>query len=84
MSSRSIVLVLAFVALAVGQPQLQTTPQQVITSLVSQQAQLSANIISTLNQVPELLAKIEAQQKQIAELTAQLDAFKAAQKKEKK
>ena len=62
---------------AMAQPQQQqASPQQVVTSLVNQQAQLNANITTALNQLPDLIKQVQDLQKENTELKAQLDAAK--------
>lgn len=70
---RSCLLVLAFSTICFSQTQ---TPQQIITALVTQQADLTAKTIAVLNQVPELTATIDRQQKQIAELQSEIENMK--------
>jgi uncharacterized protein YoxC len=59
MSSRSIVLVLAFAVLAVGQQQ---SPQKTVDNFVVQQAQMSSQIITLLTQIPSLVARVDSLQ----------------------
>ena len=54
------------------QAQQQPTPQQTVSTLVSQQASLSAQIITILNQVPDLVKQNQDLQKQVEELKEQL------------
>jgi regulator of replication initiation timing len=64
--------------------QQQATPQQTVNALVTQQAQLTSQIITVLNQIPTLVEQNQALTKQIADLQKELDALKAAQKKVEK
>lgn len=68
-----LVLVLVFSVMAFGQQgQQQVSPQQVVTSLVNQQAQLNASITTALNQIPDFIKQIQDLQAQVKDLQAQL------------
>ena len=54
------------------QAQQQPTPQEQINALVSQQAQLSSSVITTLNLIPALIKQNQDLQKQVEELKEQL------------
>lgn len=68
---RSLFLVLVFSAVCFGQQQ-QPTPQQTVTTLVTQQANLSAQVITILNQVPDLIKQNQELQAQVKDLQEQL------------
>jgi peptidoglycan hydrolase CwlO-like protein len=70
------IIVLALAALCLGQQQ-QPTPQQTVSALVSQQANLSAQIITILNQVPELVKQNQDLQAQVKDLQAKLEKKEA-------
>jgi cell shape-determining protein MreC len=52
---KSLIIVLVLSVFCMAQSQQQPTPQQTVSALVSQQANLSAQIITVLNQVPDLI-----------------------------
>ena len=68
---RSLFLVCLFTAVCFGQQQ-QPTPQQTVTALVTQQAQLTSQIITVLNQVPDLVKQNQELQAQVKDLQDQL------------
>jgi peptidoglycan hydrolase CwlO-like protein len=69
-------LICLFSVLCFGQ-QVQPTPQQTVSALVSQQANLSAQIITILNQVPELVKQNQDLQAQVKDLQAKLEKKEA-------
>lgn len=90
---RFLLVILAFLglfgyAMAQAPQQQQASPQQVITSLVNQQAQLNANITTALNQLPDLIKQVQELQAEKASLQKKVDslefAIKAAQTRGKK
>lgn len=82
---RFLVCLFAVVSLVVAQPgqQQQASPQEVVTSLVNQQAQLNANITTALNQIPGLIKQVQDAQAENKALRHENDSLKAV-KKEKK
>jgi peptidoglycan hydrolase CwlO-like protein len=70
---KSIFFVLVFSVSCLAQAQQQPTPQQTISTLVSQQANLSAQIITVLNQVPELVKQNQDLQAQVKDLQEKLN-----------
>ena len=68
---RSLFLVLVSAAVCFGQQQ--PTPQQTVTALVTQQANLSAQIITILNQVPDLIKQNQELQAQVKDLQEKLN-----------
>jgi peptidoglycan hydrolase CwlO-like protein len=68
---RSLFLVLIFTAVCFGQQQ--PTAQQTVTALVTQQANLSAQIITILNQVPDLIKQNQELQAQVKDLQEKLN-----------
>jgi peptidoglycan hydrolase CwlO-like protein len=64
---KSLFLVCVLSVVCFGQTQ-QPTPQQTVTALVTQQAQLTSQIITVLNQVPELVKQNQDLQKQMLNL----------------
>jgi len=69
------ILVLSLAVICLAQPQQQPTPQQTISTLVSQQANLSAQIITVLNQVPELVKQNQDITRQRDSLQSWIDKF---------
>ena len=70
-SMKSFFLVCVLSGLCFAQ-QPQPTPQQTVSALVSQQASLSAQIITILNQVPDLIKQNQDLQAQVKDLQEQL------------
>ena len=67
---KSFLLVCVLSGFCFAQASQQPTPQQQVTALVTQQANLSAQIITVLNQIPALVdenAKLQAQVKDLTE-----------------
>lgn len=75
---RSFLFVLALSAIAISQTQL--TPQQQVSNIVTQQVQLSSQIVTILNQIPELVSQNEQLRKQVEQMRIEI----AELKKEKK
>jgi peptidoglycan hydrolase CwlO-like protein len=70
---KSLILICAFSVICLAQPQQQPTPQQTVTALVSQQANLTAQIITILNQLPELVKQNQDLQAQVKDLQEKLN-----------
>ena len=66
------ILCVAFLSAACFGQQQQQTPQEQITALVTYQAKLSSDIISTLSMIPTLIKQNQDLQKQVQDLQEQL------------
>jgi len=71
---KSLIFVCLFSVLCFGQ-QTQPTAQQTVTALVSQQANLTAQIITILNQLPELVKQNQDIIRQRDSLQLWIDRF---------